>query len=141
MVRSSLTEEKIVAAAVAIAINGDMPTIASVRRYVGGRGSETTILTYLQKWKGNLLKHALTTQALALNPGQLENLQIENSKLRAQNNDLKLAYNKLQTEFHQLMIYLGDHEALIKAKAQNLNLREKIALIKAELKDMAKHIV
>lgn len=55
MTQTHVTESEVVNAAKKIAARGEIPTIAAVRELCNGRGSETTILNYLRKWKIQVL--------------------------------------------------------------------------------------
>jgi len=55
--RKIVTKTDVYTAANFIASSGEIPTIAAVRGVMGGRGSETTILNFLQGWKKERLLH------------------------------------------------------------------------------------
>ncbi|MCW1908592.1 MAG: DNA-binding protein [Candidatus Saccharibacteria bacterium] len=55
---SAITRQEVFAAANMLAAQGDMPSILSVRKALGNRGSESTLQKYLKEWKANLLASA-----------------------------------------------------------------------------------
>lgn len=70
-----LRESDVVDAANAIAAQGEIPTISAVRARLQGRGSETTILNHLRKWKIRLLGFAVYCEAEEISPDFILNLQ------------------------------------------------------------------
>lgn len=75
MTYGHVTETDIVTAAKLIAAQGEIPTIAGVRQKLNGRGSETTILNYLRKWKIKLLALAVYFDENDLNVERLLELK------------------------------------------------------------------
>ncbi len=122
MNRKIVTKTDVYTAANFIASSGEVPTIAAVRGAMGGRGSETTILTHLQTWKkerllqsqgivvleGNTtLETAEETRQLRLALKQqmdhnenyaeeLINAEKELAKLKAENQELQTSNQQLQ---------------------------------------------
>jgi hypothetical protein len=100
-----ISETDIVRAANCIAARGRIPTIAAVRQLLDGRGSETTILNYLRKWKLRLLAFAVFCETNAIKPDLVldlkdQNLQLQNSLQRqiAINNQLENEAAHYKTE-------------------------------------------
>lgn len=125
--QQGLKEADIIRAANAIAINGAMPTIAAVRKYLGGHGSETTIFNYLSKWKQNLLTYARFENATDLELHPMIALQ-KNSQVLKTNLQVLIRQLENLANFEQ--------ETLLDLAAENNNLRSKLSLIKAELQIM-----
>jgi len=77
--RKIVTKTDVYIAANFIASSGEIPTIAAVRGALGGRGSETTILNFLQAWKKERL---LSNQVPIVENGTPVDLSEENRQLR-----------------------------------------------------------
>lgn len=107
----TITQVDVFAVATEIAMDGKMPTIASIRQKLHA-GSETTILKHLQNWKVLLLKNAARigqsgtlplldenkvlrqnleelTASLANYASQLQKLELANGNLSGENTVLK----------------------------------------------------
>jgi septal ring factor EnvC (AmiA/AmiB activator) len=129
-----LTESDIVRAATAIAAQGEIPTIAAVRQQLHGRGSETTILNYLRKWKLRLLSFAVFCEAADVDPDfiiqmqqqhanvlrQLEmqreqnaNLENQLANFRTENIVLVHGVKRLQDQLHKLQILIAQQQTKI----------------------------
>lgn len=98
MTQLHLRESDIVAAANYIAAQGEIPTIAAVRQHLNGRGSETTILNYLRKWKIKLLAFAVYFDAEDLEPEYIFNLQKQNELLVIENDNKNDQIKTLQIQ-------------------------------------------
>ena len=51
MAKSSISKDDVYAAALAVQIEGELPTIINVRAKLNGHGSQTTIHKHLTRWK------------------------------------------------------------------------------------------
>ena len=108
MVKSSITKDDVYAAALAVQIEGELPTTINVRAKLNGHGSQTTIHKHLTKWKKlyanddgqsiDQLRAKLAQQQQIIENFSLELLnssalvaseRAENAKLRAKTQELE----------------------------------------------------
>jgi hypothetical protein len=65
--RKNVTKTDVITAADAIAAKGEIPTIAAIRKFLGGVGSETTLHKYLKGWKEKKLLQITTNETSNIN--------------------------------------------------------------------------
>lgn len=115
MSKKIVTKTDVYTAANFIASSGEIPTIAAVRGALGGRGSETTILNFLQVWKKERLLHSHVSVVVA--EGTQLDLNEENRQLR-QALKQQMAHNE-----HYAEELINAEKAVVKLQSENQQLQ------------------
>ena len=128
LLRKNVTKADVLKAANAIAAKHEIPTIATIRKVLGGVGSETTLHKYLKAWKQERLLQCPDDSGAT-------NIKIEtNAKLQEFKPviDAQLKQNEVLSKE---AIHLGRENTKLLTINQQLLLE--LTAIKAEIKDVA----
>ena len=128
MSRKIVTKTDVYTTANFIATSGEIPTIAAVRGALGGRGSETTILNFLQAWKKERLLQNNVPVVVA--DGMPLDLNEENRQLRYALKQ-QMAHNENYAEE-----LINAEKEIVKLKSENQQLQTNNQQLQEKLADV-----
>ena len=125
-----VTQETVIAAAKALVDQGQEPTLARVRAYLGNCGSQTTLHKYLKKWKQACLKSSLYPAGEgSASISILEEKRTLEQRLQQQSLQSEQYAKELIQAEKSLMAYKLENQALKKENNQlQSELKEALAL-------------